>query len=131
MATKQAPENFVKLIKSKMRDENLGIRELARVLGVSHPTVSRIVTYGQQPSFDTCVAIAVWLKKSEITVLREAGLLPPGNPNKVSMADWEHIFSKLSKRDQEILKKTALNMIEENDENKPIPIEKPINQTNT
>ena len=129
MAGKLAPTEFILFLKDKMKEQNLGIRELARVLGVSHPTVSRVVTYGHQPSFDTCLAIAEWLKQSQIFVLREAGLLPPGSPNKVSMEDWEYIFSKLSKRDQEILKKTALSMIETNGNAQPVQIKKALSNS--
>jgi hypothetical protein len=46
------------MIKSKMATENLGIRELARKIGVSHPTVSEVVTYGNMPSFNTCATAA-------------------------------------------------------------------------
>ena len=76
MEIKLAPTEFVAKIKAKMNEQNLGIRELARKLGVSHPTVTELVTYGKKPSFDTCLALAEWLGQSPESTLAEAGLLP-------------------------------------------------------
>ena len=56
MSTKQAPAAFVEKVKAKMNAENISVRELARILGVSHPTVTELVTHGNRPSFDTCIA---------------------------------------------------------------------------
>ena len=72
-----ARPEFVVKVKAKMAEQNLGIRDLARKLGVSHPTVTELVTYGKKPSFDTCVAISKWLGQSPVSILQEAGLLPP------------------------------------------------------
>jgi len=112
MTRELAPEKFIRQIKIKMEEQDIGIRELARKLGVSHPTVSGFVTYGYRPSFDTCTALAKWLEQSQETTLREAGLLPPGPPDRVTFNDWKEMLSDLSERDRAILKKTALNMIE-------------------
>jgi transcriptional regulator with XRE-family HTH domain len=73
---KQVRSEFLQMIKARMKEENLGIRELARRIGVSHPTVTDIVTYGNMPSFDTCNKLSKWLNISEETGLRKAGLLP-------------------------------------------------------
>ena len=73
---KQIRSEFLQIIKTRMKDENLGIRELARKIGVSHPTITEIVTYGNMPSFDTCNKLSKWLNISEETGLRKSGLLP-------------------------------------------------------
>jgi len=49
---------------------------LARRIGVSHPTITDIITYGNMPSFDTCIKLSKWLNISEETGLRRSGLLP-------------------------------------------------------
>ncbi len=77
---KQVSQDFLKMIKEKMDADNLGVRELARLLGVSHPTITEIVTYENMPSFDTCNALSDWLGIPKTTGLRLAGLLPH-NPN--------------------------------------------------
>ena len=73
---KQVRSEFLQLIKARMKEENLGIRELARRIGVSHPTITDIVTYGNMPSFETCNKLSKWLNISEETGLRKSGLLP-------------------------------------------------------
>lgn len=77
---KQVSAEFLKIIKTKMDTDNLGVRELARLLGVSHPTITEIVTYENMPSFDTCNALSDWLGIPKTTGLRLAGLLP-SNPS--------------------------------------------------
>ena len=73
---KQIRAEFLQVIKARMKEENLGIRELARRIGVSHPTITDIVTYGNMPSFDTCNKLSKWLNISEEAGLRKSGLLP-------------------------------------------------------
>lgn len=73
---KQIRTEFLQMIKARMKEENLGIRELARRIGVSHPTITDIVTYGNMPSFDTCNKLSKWLNISEEAGLRKSGLLP-------------------------------------------------------
>ena len=73
---KQIRAEFLQMIKARMKEENLGIRELARRIGVSHPTITDIVTYGNMPSFDTCNKLSKWLNISEEAGLRKSGLLP-------------------------------------------------------
>lgn len=74
---KKANPEFVKAIKDKMDTDNVGIRELARIVKVSHPTITDIVTYGNMPSFDTCIALSGWLNVPEEVGLRMSGLLKP------------------------------------------------------
>jgi hypothetical protein len=81
---RQVNSEFLLMIKSKMGTDNLGIRELARLLGVSHPTVTEVVTYGNMPSFDTCNALSAWLGIPQEVGLRKSGLLPP----KVYIDEW-------------------------------------------
>lgn len=73
---KQVRSEFLQMIKARMKEENLGIRELARRIGVSHPTITDIVTYGNMPSFETCNKLSKWLNISEEAGLRKSGLLP-------------------------------------------------------
>ncbi len=91
---------FIEKIKAKMSAENISVRELARILGVSHPTVTELVTYGHRPSFDTCIALAKWLKQTDISTLREAGLLPPDPKTEIKFDDWKELLKHLSDEDQ-------------------------------
>ena len=100
MTTKQVPVEFIEKIKAKMSAENISVRELARILGVSHPTVTELVTYGHRPSFDTCIALAKWLKQTDISTLRDAGLLPPDPKTEIKFDDWKELLKHLSDEDQ-------------------------------
>ena len=91
---------FIEKIKAKMSAENISVRELARILGVSHPTVTELVTYGHRPSFDTCIALAKWLKQTDVSTLREGGLLPPDPKTEIKFDDWKELLKHLSDEDQ-------------------------------
>jgi transcriptional regulator with XRE-family HTH domain len=90
---KIAPELFLNWLKSEMNDRNLGIRDTARLVGVSHPTISEIVTNGKMPSYDVCIALATAFQKPHIWVLRLASLLPMAEDD----AEWEIWKAKLAK----------------------------------
>jgi len=112
VATGEAPRAFVKKIKGRMDQENIGIRELARKLHLSHPTITELVTYGKKPSFDTCIALSDWLGQSPILTLREAGLLPEGTSDTVRFEDWEFLLNQLPPEEQEELRQIAELKIE-------------------
>lgn len=62
---------FVELLSSK----NLHITSAAKFIGVSHPTISKIITDHERPSCETCMAIADAFKLRREFVLRKAGWL--------------------------------------------------------
>ncbi len=95
-----------------MEIDNLGITDLARIIGVSHPTVTELVTYGKRPSFDTCIALASWLGQSPILTLREAGLFPPGHDDEIKWEDWKYLISQLTPQEEANMKQMASIMIE-------------------
>ncbi len=90
-----ANPDFVLKIKAKMAEQNLGIRDLARKLSVSHPTVTELVTYGKKPSFDTCVALSKWLGQKPGFILEEAGLLPANLDKDPLLEQIDHVYQNL------------------------------------
>lgn len=70
------PNNLPLWLKLKMEDRNLGIRELARRTGVSHPTISEVLN-GKPPSLVTAIVLAKLFDETPETILRISGLLPP------------------------------------------------------
>jgi len=107
MATNQAPTKFVQKIKDKMSSQNIGVTELSRKLKVSHPTVVDLVTYSKKPSFDTCIALAAWFNQSPVSILREAGLLPPEGNDEVRYEDWKFLIDQLNTEDEAELRQIA------------------------
>jgi len=73
------PQGFIDWLQEEMERRNLGIRETARLAGVSHPTVSDILN-GKQPSIKTCKALAKVFGKEERWVAVLAGYFKP-EPN--------------------------------------------------
>jgi transcriptional regulator with XRE-family HTH domain len=51
------PSEFSGWLTNKLDNERLGVRDAARLIGVSHPTVIDILN-GETPSFDVCTKIA-------------------------------------------------------------------------
>jgi transcriptional regulator with XRE-family HTH domain len=74
---KNAPDEFINWLKGEMGARNWGVRETAKQVGVSHPTISDILTNGIQPSLDTVLALAKKFNYDPVTLLRLSGLLPP------------------------------------------------------
>jgi len=123
---KQVRAEFLQMIKARMKEENLGIRELARRIGVSHPTITDIVTYGNMPSFDTCNKLSKWLNISEEAGLRKSGLLPL----KPDTDEWvEEMSDKISQiKDptrREMAKKVLDTLVEDEQSGQNQPQGKP------
>src|SRR4030042_839131 len=77
LTMREAPTEFIEWFSNLLKIHNFGIRDAARFIGVSHPTITRIVTYHEQPSCDTCMAIANAFNFRRELVLRKAGWLKP------------------------------------------------------
>lgn len=99
------PPEFVHWLEDRLNEKNWGIREAARHIGVSHPTISDILTVGKTPSFDTCIAIARTFKAHPVYVLKLAGLLPKDSTDLEDKETGEMLmlFSQLSEDQQEQL----------------------------
>ncbi len=65
------------IVKSEMEKRGLSIREFAKLVGVSHPTISDILN-GEEPSFDVCSKTCPILNLPLERVLRAAGTAPAG-----------------------------------------------------
>jgi len=82
-----------------MDEDNLGVREIARRLGVSHPTVSDILA-GGQASLKTCKAIAKYKRVPLTTVLKIARLDNEPLDNEGSK-EIIHVINMLSQSNKE------------------------------
>lgn len=104
-------EEFIHWLDEKLAVKNWSDNQLATAAGISHSVISKARS-GILPKWDACVAIANALDISPVFVFRKVGLLPPGPSDEVSFEDWKEVLSKLSERDQVVLKQTALTMLE-------------------
>lgn len=105
--------------------EGLGVSQLARKLGVSHPTVIELVTHGKKPSLDTCIALAKWLKQSDVSVLREAGLLPPGPSDDINFDDWKFLLSQMTPEERDEMREISIMKIDRRKKDQSIKTLKP------
>jgi transcriptional regulator with XRE-family HTH domain len=96
-----APKEFIDWLNIEIKKRNLGIRETASKVGVSHPTNSDIVTNGKKPSLDTVLKLAKAFEKSPVFLARLAGLIPP-EPEYIPLLDeWNSVFYELTPEDQQ------------------------------
>lgn len=96
MAKKKAPPEFIEWLNFEINRKNWGLTEAARKMGISHPTLSEIMTHRSLPSFDTCVAIGLALGTTTEFVLRKAKMLPEND----TFSEWNAAFAQLSPEDQ-------------------------------
>jgi plasmid maintenance system antidote protein VapI len=98
---KDAPQEFLEWFRNELQTRNWGIREAAQRVGVSHPTISEIVTYEKQPSYETCIAIASALGQRQVFILRLAGLLEKEIRDRE--ANLSYKINKLPDEDQDVI----------------------------
>lgn len=96
-----APEAFVAWLRDQLKTRGWTVREAARRAGISHTSISYILG-GDQPSFDTCMALGRIFETPPIYVLTLSGLLPQGEAD-VTFEDWKFVLSQLSPRDRQEL----------------------------
>jgi len=88
------------IVKSEMEKRGLSIREFAKFVGVSHPTISEILN-GEEPSYDVCRKLAPVLHLPLERVLRAAGLLPPVDADTEYQEEFFYLLSQLSPQEQQ------------------------------
>ena len=112
----EAPDEFVSWLKQEFEKRNWAIRAAARRIGVSHPTISDIVTLQKQPSYETCLAIANAFNKPPEWVLRMAGLLPKMEPLNFDFEEWRYVLANISDTDRAELMEIARGKLERTNE---------------
>lgn len=105
-------DKFSEWLKSEMAARDLSQSDLGRMAGVTRSAINGVLTGARNPGVELCRAIAEAFNISPVTVFRKAGLLPEKPDTEVTFEDWEYLLAQLSPRDQEILRKTALTMLE-------------------
>lgn len=124
----KSPPEFVQWFKDQADERGWkSLREIARNLDLSHPTVSDILD-GEQPSFETCMKIADAFAVSSDYVVYAAGLLTKPRGWDAKQSEMNARFSRLSDDDQEDLLQLAITKLarrkkqEENNGKKTKPV---------
>ncbi len=100
---KQVSDEFTAWLEVEMKKRNWGVRETARNVGVSHPTISEIFTLGRLPSLETCKALAKALGVPVVSLLYLSGQLEPPPDWSPALDELTQLFTQLEQRDQEEL----------------------------
>lgn len=99
--------HFGEWLKQELDKKNITQSELAQMIGVHPPQVSRIISGERSTTNETLVAIAHALKISPITLFRKAGLLPDTNEADVKLDDWEFLLKQMTPEDEAELRQIA------------------------
>jgi len=81
--------------------QELEIREwsqvdLSRKTGISTAQITRIISGERGFGIEALASISNALEVSPITILRKAGLLPPGPDDKINIEDWKYMLEKMT-----------------------------------
>lgn len=97
---------FVDWLQRTIEESGLTYREIARRskrlghAGISHASISRVLSYDQKITADFCQAIARGLGMDVETVYRKAGLLPSVPEEKRERSELLDLFDTLSNEEQ-------------------------------
>jgi len=91
-----------KLVDAEMKRRNLSSREVAKVVGVSHPLIGNIIN-GEQPSFETCIKLVPFLHIPDVEILRMAGLIKPVSKITSEKERLLYLFEQLPPSEKEEL----------------------------
>ena len=72
--------------------EEWSLRKLGKEAGISHSTISLVLSEQQQPTTDFCIAIAKAFKVSPMITLALAGIIPPLDDEETTFRElWHHV----------------------------------------
>ena len=101
------PNKLIEWLNKNMEAKNFGVRETARMAGISHPLISDVLK-GGKPSYETCLALANLFKTPPEEVLRMASMLPPKPAQDVVKERADYLMEQLSPANQ----KRAIDYLE-------------------
>lgn len=93
--------NLVDWLTEEIENRGWSLRELGRRAGLSHATISNILSGQTNPGLDFCVGIARALDVSAESVLRRADLLPRRAEETESRREMLYLFDQLTEETQE------------------------------
>jgi len=79
MGDSRMKTDLAEALSEELKRRNLSLRSAAQEIGVSHTTLSRLVSGTTRPDFDTCARIAGFLRLRVSRVLELAGYAEAGD----------------------------------------------------
>lgn len=115
--------SLIDWIHEGLKREGWSIRKLGREAGISHSTISLVLSEQQQPTTDFCIAIAKAFRTSPMNTFALAGIIPPMDDDDVTFRELWHHVRKLPRRDRyrllRIAREWADEPVEEEEEEEP------------
>lgn len=102
---------LVAWITNEMNRLGLSMREVARRGGITHASISNIVSGNRKPGIDFYVGIAKGLNMPLEIVLRNAGVLPQ-KPEDEKTLELVHLFEQLDLAQQDLILLTVRGWVE-------------------
>lgn len=99
------------VVSDEMNKRNLGLRETAKIIGTSHPTLMRALA-GETITFEFGLQLAPFLGMKPERVFRLAGLLPPVPERTEAHEQVLHLWDQLSEADKTTILRMMAVMIE-------------------
>ena len=109
-------DELINWINKELLQRGWSIRELDRRSGISHATISRVLTGQRNPGVDFCKGMAKAFKTSPVVVLAKAGIIPPLDDEDPSFRELWHHVRQLSYRDRARLIQIASEWSKEKEE---------------
>jgi transcriptional regulator with XRE-family HTH domain len=88
--------DFGTWLAQELNDREWSMSKLARLCGVTHATISRIISGERNPSNELLLAIAQALLLSPEFVMHKAGILGPEPPQTASLIEANRLFAQLT-----------------------------------
>lgn len=105
--------------------EEWSLRKLGKEAGISHSTISLVLSEQQQPTTDFCIAVAKAFRTSPMITLALAGIIPPLDDDDTTFRELWHHVRLLSYRDRVRLIQIAREWAKEEPPGPPGPPDPP------
>jgi len=112
--------NYIPLIDwihEGLKREGWSLRKLGKEAGVSHSTISLVLSEQQQPTTDFCIAIAKAFKASPIIALAKASIIPLLDDEETTFQEILYHMRRLPYRDRVRLIRIAQEWAREGKQN--------------
>lgn len=106
-------DELVVWITEELKQRGWSFRELGRRAGVSHATISNIVSGQSKPGLEFCVSIARAFNVPAETVLRRAGLLQARPEPTPGLRELNFLYDQLEPQEQENVLKIIRGYVRE------------------
>lgn len=79
----------------QLNDRKMSMRELGRLTGIDHSAISKVIAGKREASLDFYIKVAQAFD-AVLEMLRVAGIVPIGDTEELSLAEWLEIGKQLT-----------------------------------